>query len=289
VAKGELEVVIVDDGSTDATPAVLADLASRTPLRVSVLRNETSQGPAAGRNTAWNAATAPVIAFTDDDCVPAPGWLAAGLRAMNDQQRVVVGSVRPDPAQAHRHDVLAHTLLVGPAQLGWCATANIFYRREDLVRAEGFYAGFPSAACEDTDLGLRVEAQGATLVFEPLARVLHDVTRGSLRVKIRKQLLWEWIPLLMARHPDSRRRLMYAPGVWKQSHIELVALLAGVMLGARDRRALALALPWLHEKACHREEMGGSAVTEIPVLLVLDLAELVAVVKGSWRHRIVVL
>src|SRR3954452_3482097 len=68
------EVVIVDDASQDDTPAVL-ERALAGPLDLRVLRQAEGGGQAAARNAGWRAATAPVVAFTDDDCVCARDWL----------------------------------------------------------------------------------------------------------------------------------------------------------------------------------------------------------------------
>ncbi|MDL5159543.1 glycosyltransferase [Actinomycetospora termitidis] len=64
-------VVVVDDGSTDAT----AELALRHPLRPVVLRHEVNRGLGAARTTGIAACTTDLVAFTDDDCRPGPGWL----------------------------------------------------------------------------------------------------------------------------------------------------------------------------------------------------------------------
>ncbi len=76
----ELEVVIVDDGSTDETAGRLAELAS-TDARVRVLRHDSSAGVAAARNAGITAARAPWVAFLDDDDVWSPRKLAAQLEA----------------------------------------------------------------------------------------------------------------------------------------------------------------------------------------------------------------
>ncbi|MEA2352273.1 MAG: mycofactocin glycosyltransferase, partial [Thermoleophilaceae bacterium] len=69
LARDRYEVVAVDDGSADDTPRVLA--AADVDR---VVRHERSRGPAAARNSGWRAASAPLVAFTDDDCRPEPGW-----------------------------------------------------------------------------------------------------------------------------------------------------------------------------------------------------------------------
>ena len=69
----EFEVVVVDDGSTDSTPLLLADAERSGDLDLRVLRREPAAGPATARNMGWRIARAPIIAFTDDDCRPSPG------------------------------------------------------------------------------------------------------------------------------------------------------------------------------------------------------------------------
>src|ERR1700733_9467682 len=84
----EFEAIVVDDGSEDGTFSTLVQMAAETRLRLTPLRNEVRRGPAAGRNLAWQSSRAAAIAFTDDDCVPTAGWLAAGLRGLKDDSVV---------------------------------------------------------------------------------------------------------------------------------------------------------------------------------------------------------
>ena len=71
------ETIVVDDGSTDGTRA----LAERAGARV---LSQANRGPAAARNFGWRSAAAPIILFTDSDCVPRTDWarlLSAGIDA----------------------------------------------------------------------------------------------------------------------------------------------------------------------------------------------------------------
>src|SRR3954453_8183767 len=68
---GEAELVVVDDASTDET----ARVAGRAGARV--VRLAEQSGPAGARNAGIAATSAPLIAFTDADCEPEPGWLSA--------------------------------------------------------------------------------------------------------------------------------------------------------------------------------------------------------------------
>src|SRR5438093_9901845 len=74
---GAFEVIVVDDASADGTGTALERLASAASIPVRAVRLAARRGPAGARNVGWRLARAPLVAFTDDDCVPQPGWLAA--------------------------------------------------------------------------------------------------------------------------------------------------------------------------------------------------------------------
>jgi len=285
------EVLVVDDGSDDETPAVLEAARQRMALRLQTMRNETSRGPAAGRNAAWRAATAPVIAFTDDDCVPTREWLERALEAMGGRRRVVVGRVDPNPDQSAHAGPFAHTWVIRAAQARSFATANVLFRRDDLVALDGFDERYRNPACEDTDLGLRAEEQGVEVVFAPDALVWHDVRPGTWRDKVRDQARWADLALVFRSHPAARRELLHRGVFWKPSHADLLLLLLGVAAAPRDRRALALALPWLHRRLCTEttDQPWSLLLPALPGLLAVDLAELAAMVRGSIRYRTLVL
>ena len=83
----ELKVVVVDDGSSDGSPADTAQRAGAI-----VLRHEECRGPAAARNTGLSAVTTPFVAFLDSDVVPRSGWLQTLLVHFADP---AVGLVAP--------------------------------------------------------------------------------------------------------------------------------------------------------------------------------------------------
>ena len=84
-----VDVVVVDDGSRDETPRVLARVAAAHP-RVRVLRNEAPLGPAGARNRGARKAAGDVLAFLDDDSVYAPEKIAAQLEILGGERGVVI-------------------------------------------------------------------------------------------------------------------------------------------------------------------------------------------------------
>src|SRR5436305_877860 len=144
-------------------------------------------GPSGARNAGWRAARAPLIAFTDDDCVPSPGWLAA-LVAAAGPDTVVQGPVQPIPSERRRLGPFSRSLWVD--RLGpWYQAANVLYPRELLERLGGFDSETFPFAGEDCDLAWRALEDGAEAVWAPDARVHHAVNElgpaGSLRVALR--------------------------------------------------------------------------------------------------------
>jgi glycosyltransferase involved in cell wall biosynthesis len=282
------EVVVVDDGSTDATPEVLAQLAGTTPFELRILR-QVNRGAAAGRNVAWRSGRGRSIAFTDDDCLPEPGWLRAGLAALDGGARVAVGRTLPDPREADRLALpFARSLTMEDAT--FFQTANAFYRREDLEAVGGFDEGFSTG--EDTDLGLRVAALGGSVAFVREALVHHRVHTPDVRGAVRGALRWVDLPLVVRRHPGMRGALVHRL-FWKRSHPPAVLAIVGVgvALGGRPAVGLALLLPWLHHRLVVAPVVPGRRrrVELLPAALAVDLAEVAAMSIGSIRHRVVVL
>ena len=237
----QFEVVIVDNGSTDSTAGVLADLQQQSPLQLTVLRVEQNRGPARARNLGWSTATSEVIAFTDDDCVPDPRWLEELLVALeqNDVQ-LVQGRTLPRPDQLDRVGPWSRTQQVD-SEDGYYQTCNIAYLRRALEEVGGFRTDFPVAAGEDTDLAWRVKKAGFASCFAGDALVFHEVLPSSFMRHLKERPRWGPLVQVIRNHPDLRR-LAYKRYFYRAGHVRVILVGAVMFVAAVVSPRLPLAL-----------------------------------------------
>jgi glycosyltransferase involved in cell wall biosynthesis len=118
----ELQIIVVDDGSTDDTTSVAREHG------VTVLRHETNRGASAARNTGIRAATAPVVAFLDDDCEPQPEWARELLDAYEDGVIGVGGPLVPDAPGGFMLGFLRRNNPLLPLEMNLAHSERLLYR-----------------------------------------------------------------------------------------------------------------------------------------------------------------
>jgi glycosyltransferase involved in cell wall biosynthesis len=182
-----LEVIVVDDASTDETPRILEAWEGEGRVAVRLDRPTGSYG---ARNVGWRAARGAVVAFTDDDCVPDRGWIAGLVRALDAD---AVGAQGMTLAEGGEITPFTHQIeqrRPGPPY----RTCNIAYRREALERVGGFDESFRWYG--DNILGLRVRQTGE-IAWAPEAVLRHPPRPRQWRTRD------EWLARFDA---DARHR-----------------------------------------------------------------------------------
>jgi glycosyltransferase involved in cell wall biosynthesis len=230
----EHEVVVVDDGSTDATPDIAREHGA------TVLQGG-GNGPAAARNRGAASTSADALAFLDSDCFPTAGWLAAGLAALA-RAELVQGAVRADPqATLGPFD---RTLWVTDAW-GLFESANLFVRRDTFAQLGGFegWLGQSTAKelAEDTWFGWRARRAGMRTAFEPGALVHHAVFPRDARGYVEERTRLRFFPALAKRIPELRRDFFFAGAFLNQRSAAFDLALAGAVAAAATRRPALLA------------------------------------------------
>jgi GT2 family glycosyltransferase len=285
------ELIVVDDCSTDRTPAVLAELRARWPDWIRVLRTPANGGPAVARNLGWRAARAPWVAFTDDDCQPSPGWLAALLaEADRSSADVVQGRTLPNPDDPS--DGAWYRRMICTEFDHRFETCNLLVSRSVLEEIGGFDESFPFAG-EDADCGWRALKAGARPSFAHDALVHHAVRPLSFRSYLRVRWGWGQLVRFYARHPEARF-LLFGRVFHRRTHATMplvVAALVAVALRS-PRAAVALAAMNAGRLALAHRGTGRrpAALLQFSVLEpVATMTEVAGFVVGSARHRCVVL
>ena len=219
------EIVVVDDGhDDDVRTAVLAIATVVQMPAIRYVRPPHGRGPACARNAGWHAAHAPIVAFTDDDTIPEPSWLAEGEAALTDhpQWAAVAGQVIvPIDEQRPPRD---HERMVQGLATAEFVTANAFVRRGALRRLGGFDERFERAWREDSDLQFRLLEEVGPVGRSANARVVHPVREMPWGVSLQQQRNTQFDALLYKKHPRLYRQRIRRVPPW--DYYAVVALTA---------------------------------------------------------------
>ena len=223
----DYEIVVVDDGSTDATAERARTFASRCALTVVPL--EQNRGPAAARNEGLAVARGEVIAFTDADCEPAPDWLERGLARLDAEPETVAVEGRTEP----KGDPGTLTHQMRNVTGGLWMTCNMLYRRTAIDGVGGFDERFRLAFLEDSDLAFAVQEAGGVIAWDPDVLVHHLVLpegRAKFAREARKRI---YNPLLFSKHPALYRQHIatVVPGL-PGLHLKYMALVVSAAVCA---------------------------------------------------------
>jgi len=235
------EVVVADDGSGDGADRI----ASGHPVVARVVAvgrpGGAPRGPGAARDAALAVATGTWIAFTDADCVPDPGWLAALAAAAAEGDAIVQGPIAlPEGARPGPFDrVVART---GPNALH--ETANLAAPRSAVLAVGGFgSAGIRprrgKELGEDVMLGTALRRAGLPLRWRPDARVVHPVERRGWSAAAAERRRSAAFCALVRRRPELRDDLLWRRWFLSRSTAELDLALVGAGLVARGIVVLA--------------------------------------------------
>jgi GT2 family glycosyltransferase len=220
-----------------------------------------------------------LIAFTDDDCEPAPGWLNAAVKAFAEVDAsvdLVQGRVDPHPDDRDVTGTFKRTIEVHQRYEGY-PNANLVYRRCALERVGGYDDAYWGAG-EDSDLAHRVIESGGGVAYVDDALVWHAVRAVAFTDHLKSLPRWANAPLSIKRHPQLRP-LIHRRVFWKRSHTTGALALLGVVLAPFSLRFLALVAPHFVRRIKANGARAGAQ------LAVADIAEVAVTVAGSVRYR----
>jgi GT2 family glycosyltransferase len=197
----DYEVIVVDDGSTDDTRAILG----RFPEVRAI--HQPNRGLSFARNVGLHHATGSIVAYTDSDCFADPDWLTLLVQQLQRSGAAAVGGPNLSPEDGW----LAACVAAAPGQpmhvlesdqvAEHIPGCNMAFRREALLAINGFDYQYRKAG-DDVDVCWRLQQAGMWITFAPGAFVWHH-RRQTPRTYLRQQAGYgEAEALLRFKHPD---------------------------------------------------------------------------------------
>jgi len=199
---GDIEIIVVDDGSTDRTAEIVQSF-----REVKYIRQDNA-GPAAARNKGASVGSGQFIFFTDSDCIPHRNWIDKMMKCFTDDNiGVVCGSYGIANQQSilaraiHREILYRHHFLMPrfPKAFG---SYNFCVRRQVFVETGGFDETYRRASGEDNDLSYKILKKGFRIYFAKDALVDHYHPTGTGKYLKEQFRHGFWRAKMYRDHPD---------------------------------------------------------------------------------------
>ena len=189
----QYEVIVTDDGSQTTAAAMIQECYPWAKWVAGL-----GKGPAANRNNGVKYAQGEWLAFTDDDCLPDPQWIAAYAQAIILEFPCLVFEGRVYVDRPRRS--LGETSPTNESG-GYLWSCNFAIQRQLFESLGGFDERFPYAAMEDVELRLRITRLGQSFSFVKLASVCHPwrTKDGWRQLKQHQQSTWIYLSI----HPEE--------------------------------------------------------------------------------------
>lgn len=280
--EGPFELLVVDDGSRDATAQIVTSAAGARLIRAP------SRGVAKARNAGAAAAGGDILVFLDADCRPVAGWLAAGVRALETAD-FVQGRTLPDPESPR--GPFDRTLSVTRAS-GLYESANLFVTRSLFERLGGFESWLGpkdgKELGEDVWFGWRARREGARMEFCEAALAYHAVFPRRPGGYVSERARLRFFPAMARRMPELRDELFYRRWFLSRRSAAFDAAVTGTALAWRTQSPwpLAAALPYMRLAVSEARLWGRR---RLPIVLLASLAAdgvgLASLAFGSLKSR----
>jgi glycosyltransferase involved in cell wall biosynthesis len=253
------EVIVVDDGSTDAT----AHVARHHDVRV--VATDGSGFAGAARNAGWEKAIGDVVVFLDSDAIPMPGWGAGLRRALREFPGAIVGCARTFHGRtawgwvAHLQCETPYLPQGQPRTVAFVSSYCMAVPRDVPVRWDPSYGGEDGLFCADA------LATGIELVFDPRFQAFHDHERETF-AELRRQ----------------QERLAY--GLARVGSVQREGVRKRVLARVPLHYFLFVRLPTIYRRVRHTRELRAPFLRNLPLLAAAEWTLGVSAVHYAFRR-----
>jgi glycosyltransferase involved in cell wall biosynthesis len=244
-----LELIVVDNSSTDDTEEVVNEWARAMPFPLRFHRKE-NNGPAASRNVGARLAHGHVIAYTDSDCIPDPRWIVNAVRRLRAGAGIVAG---PMIGLRRASDGLIQSKQIFHDN-GTYPTGNVIMWRRWFDAVGGFdeqfgiYPWGGLVAGEDTDFVWRARRAGAQVQWAYDVRVGHQPAPEPTAMQLfLRPVILQIFPRLLRTIPELRETRLWHRYFVDEEHFRFDVGAVGVAAAVVTKRKapLALTVPWI--------------------------------------------
>lgn len=212
--KDKLEIIVVDDASTDETP----DIVSHYP--VNMIRNKENRQAPYCRNLGAETARGEILAFIDSDCLADRTWLRELVPAFKDSKIAAVGGIVESYYHTRaldRYEQVRSSLKMGlwPKRSAsnnpffYVPSCNLLVYRDVFLQAGGFDESL--VVGEDVDLCWRIRHQGFHIDYQPAGRIFHKHRNRIAAFCKRRFDYGTSEPLLNRLYPGKVKQMVFAP------------------------------------------------------------------------------
>lgn len=291
--KNEFEIIVVSDGPDDETRKMLNELVTPLPF-VQFISLSHNQGPAAARNAGWRAANAPIIAFTDDDCLPSPSWLSNLYKEYSKlgcpQYLAITGRVIV-PVSETPTDYERNTAHLETADF---VTANCACTKSALELIDGFDERFRYAWREDSDLEFRLLEKDIIILRKVNAEVVHPVRKANWGVSIKEQRKTMFNALLFKKYPSLFRKKIQSSPAW--NYYLIISGFSILLLGLLGQSKslvlfggglyLACTLLFIYQRLSNTSRSLPHVIEMVATSLVIPFLSVYWTLYGAFKYKV---
>lgn len=229
--KDKLEIIVVDDASTDETPDVML------PYSIEMIKNQNNRQAPYCRNLGADRARGDILAFLDSDCLADRTWLRELVPAFKDPEIAAVGGIVEsyyDERPLDRYEQVRSSLKMGlwPRRSAsndpffYVPSCNLLVRRDVFQKTGGFNESL--VVGEDVDLCWRLREKGMQIDYLPSGRVFHK-HRNRVTAFCRRRFDYGTSePLLNRLYPGKVKKMVFAP----RASLFWVSIILAVLLNS---------------------------------------------------------